>query len=182
MKKRLYTNADLFYIILNQLKEKGLLPSILDYSLGSTDITKVKDIEWDAIGRITFGGSEGIYLSIYMEGVVSEAYDKVLLGTFKTLETSKEAYKAMSDLNVEFIFALRDFVDENPESFCWRGYNIKFFTNGKSHGAIWAGNKEQAIKAMKRQLSYNKAEYAILTNNETNTTETYRKEDLSDGD
>lgn len=180
MNKQLYTNADLFYIILNKLKEGGLLPEILDYSLGCSTLKEIKSDEWDAIGRITFGGNEGIYLRIYIEGVIDHDYDKVELGTFKTLETSKEAYKAMSDLNVEFIFALRDFVEVNSESFCWTGYSVRFVGNGEpSDHPIWTASKKQAMKIINRHLEkHRNTKTAIVYNHETNTEEVFRREDL----
>ncbi len=36
--------------------------------------------------------------------------EKIPLGTYKTLSRSKEAFKTMSVLNAEFVFALNDFV------------------------------------------------------------------------
>ena len=178
-KKRMYTNADLFYIILDRLKKKDLLPPILDYSLGAADIVKIKDISWDAIGRITFGSSEGIYLRIYIEGVISDGYDKAELGTFKTLEASKDAYKIMSDLNVEFIFELKDFVEENIDSFYWTGYTVEFFMDGKSQGEMTVSRKDRAINAIKKYMArHYRAEYATITNNETDVVEIVKRKDL----
>lgn len=182
MRKKKYTNAEIFHIIINCLKKKDLIPPILDYYLSSADIKVIKSDEWEAIGRVTFGGNEGIYLTIYMEGIIDKGYERIELGTFKKLETSKEAYKAMSDLNVEFIFELRDFVGNHPESFCWTGYDVKFVTYGKtSRNTLWFSSKERAVKAIKKHIStHTGTESVIVKNNETNETRTYNIEEFFD--
>ena len=117
MTKQHFTTTDIFYAIFNKLKEKDLLPSILDYSLGCNYPVRVDTDEWDCVFRVEFGSSEGIYLTVYLEGNISKDIEKAELGTFKTLYDSKEAYKAMRDLGVEFVFTLHEFVEENYDSF-----------------------------------------------------------------
>lgn len=131
-----FTNADLFLIINEKLREKGLLPDILDYSLQANTLRIIDTYEWDTIGRITFG-CEGIYLDLYAEGVVEKGCpaERVRLGVYKTLDESKDAYKTMGNLMAEFVFELRDFVNGNLAAFTWFGYDVKFFNENSKY--LW---------------------------------------------
>ena len=118
MKKTLYRTDELFRLIDSKLKEEGLLPEILDYGLPTHDPRPVKTMSWDTIGRVSFGSSEGIYLDICLEGDMGGgAYERVELGTYKTLLEDKEAFSTMSLLNTEFVFAMRDFVNAHMDDF-----------------------------------------------------------------
>lgn len=129
-KDRPYKSDELFQIIMDQLKEKNLLPDILDY--GNTERWHTSDIRyygWDTVGAVRFGGNEGIYLDVYAIGEVSQRENRkeqVLLATFKTLDKSKEAFKRMSELNAEIVFLMRDFVNDHLSDFEWSGYHVTF--------------------------------------------------------
>ena len=118
-----------------------------------------------------------------MEGQISDDCEKKtgLMGTFKTLETSKEAYKAMADLEVEFIFALRDFVDENKQSFCWSGFSVRYYSDGKQTLiGLWTSTEARAIEAVTRNMALSpKIEYATITDNKTDSQKTIKREDLN---
>ena len=63
-----WTNKRLFEQIVEILKESGSLPDILDYHLGSYDERKITTYEVNCVGRLNRGGSEGIYVDVYLEG------------------------------------------------------------------------------------------------------------------
>lgn len=179
MSKQHYTNADLFYIILNKLKENDLLPSILDYSQGWNDPASIDTDEWDCLFHVAFGCSEGIYLTVYMEGNIGKGINRLNLGTFKTLYDSKEAYKTMSDLGVEFVFALRKFVEENSDSFCWTGYTLQIVEEGKPKATTcWCSSHQSAMKRVRRHLQLHSNDSVIVLKNETNTSRTYTFDDM----
>jgi len=67
-----------------------------------------------------FGGNEGIYLTMYLKGKYSKEglnYDRVQLGTFKTLRDDRNALKYMSGMMSDFIWNGRKFVNENIDDF-----------------------------------------------------------------
>ena len=124
LRKNPYTTAELFNIIDKKLKENGKLPGILDYGLPEHSDIQIKSYEWDLIGIVNFGGSEGIYLDLYCRGETGNDTKQVPVGTYKTLHEDLDAFKEMGDLNAEFVFETRSLVNKNMDDFTWMGYNI----------------------------------------------------------
>lgn len=129
------TTSDLFNIIVKKLEEKGKLPDILDYHLGDGD-KLIKTSDWHLYGKVNFGGNEGIYLDIYLEGYLDNPCDKntifqdIHIGTFKTLYDDYNSFVTMSILNADFIFEEISFYRENSRIFEWLGYNVDCYSNG----------------------------------------------------
>ncbi len=67
MLKKPMTTEELFERIRDILKEKGRLPDILDYALGSYCPVPVETYEFDLKSSLAYGGSEGIYLNLWIE-------------------------------------------------------------------------------------------------------------------
>ena len=178
MKKQHFTTSDIFYQILIKLKESNLIPSIIDYSLGCNYPVRVDTDEWDCVFRVEFGTNEGIFLSIYLEGNISKDIEKAELGTFKTLYESKEAYKAMSDLGVEFVFALSEFVDANPDSFCWTGYSLRS-DGDQDRLSMWCGTHQSAMKRLRHYLSTHPDRSVTIIRNDTEAQKKYTNKDIA---
>ena len=126
-----YTNAELFELTNKALMERGLLPTILDYGLAESEKVVIDTYEWDVIGIPNFGGSEGIYLDLYADGIVTRQEEKtqrkhIHLGTYKTLGRSKADFLEMCRLLTEFVFSLTDFINKNMDRFTWIGYDVRF--------------------------------------------------------
>lgn len=178
MKKQHFTTSDIFYQILIKLKESNLIPSIIDYSLGCNYPVRVDTDEWNCVFRVEFGTNEGIFLSIYLEGNISKDIEKAELGTFKTLYESKEAYKAMSDLGVEFVFALSEFVDANPDSFCWTGYSLRS-DGDQDRLSMWCGTHQSAMKRLRHYLSTHPDRSVTIIRNDTQQMKKYTNKDIA---
>lgn len=167
MKKKLYTNESLFNTIVNILKDKGLLPNILDYDLSERYVTELKTCEWDCTADLRFGGNEGIYLDVYAEGNLGNGNEKARLGVFKTLGENRDSFYQMAKLQADFIWETREFVDNNLDDFNWTGYDIEFYREDKKTMHIWTASKDSAYKSLKRRYKYD-FDYAVIINNETN--------------
>lgn len=166
MKKKLYTNESLFNTIVSNLKEKGLVPDILDYDLSDRNITDIRTCEWDCTADLRFGGNEGIYLDVYAEGNLGNGQNKTRLGVFKTLGESKDYFYAMAKLQADFIWETREFVDSHMEDFNWTGYDIEFYKEERKTMHVWTATKESAYKSIKRRSLYG-FDYVLLIDNET---------------
>ena len=94
MKKPMSTE-ELFNKIKDILKEKGKLPSILDYGLATHRPVPIKTYEFDLINKLAHGRSEGIYLDLWIEYFVNGEKEKKKLGTFKTLHEESERLTVM---------------------------------------------------------------------------------------
>ena len=180
--KRPYTNKELFSIINSRLKDAGVLPDILDYGLEASDEVAIRSYHWDTIGIVNFGGSEGIYLDIYAWGNVTQEdrQEKIKLATYKTLSESKQAFKVMSDLNAEFVFATKDFVNAHLDDFQWTGWTIRFYdeNDDNNYGVICYRNGD-AIPTAKRYLRQfsDRYSYAVVIENSTRKETKIIKED-----
>lgn len=153
MRKNPYTTKELFNIVDKKLKEKGMLPGILDYGLPENADILIKSYEWDLIGIVNFGSSEGIYLDLYCYGNTGNEKDKIPVGTYKTLERSREAYKTMGALCADFVYECLDFVNSNMDDFTWKGYDVSVVKNSKKTPAYevqeWARAMQCAEKLAK---------------------------------
>lgn len=120
MKKRLYTTATLFANVINKMKDENTLrDDLLDYYLPTRTITPIKFYAFAIVGDLTYGGSEGIYLSMYVDGVIdrNKGKERIHIGTFKTLRADRDALKEMAVLMADFIYNGTKFIDDNLDDF-----------------------------------------------------------------
>ena len=103
MLKRPMTTEELFDKMKDILKEKGKLPSILDYGLVTNRPVPIKTYEFDLVNKLAHGGSEGIYLDLWIEYFVNGEKEKKKLGTFKTLYEDNDAMHVLAGLLADFI-------------------------------------------------------------------------------
>ena len=96
--KKPMTTEDLFNKINGILKEKGKLPDILDYGLATSDPVPIRTYQFDLKSNLNYGGSEGIYLDLWIVYYDCKERQQKGLGTFKTLSTSNEAMHTMAAL------------------------------------------------------------------------------------
>ena len=108
MLKKPMTTEELFNKIREILKEKGKLPDILDYGLSN----------------LTYGGNEGIYLSLWIEYFVNDERRTNSVGTFKTLDESNKAMHIMAALLADFIIEEYAYVNANLHDFTWEGADV----------------------------------------------------------
>lgn len=119
--KKPMTTEELFNKIQGILKEKGKLPDILDYGLATHNPVPIRTYEFDLKSDLAYGGSEGIYLSLWIEYFVNDERHTDSVGTFKTLDNSNEAMHIMADLLADFIIEEYDYVNANLDDFTWEG-------------------------------------------------------------
>lgn len=164
--RKVFTTAELFQNINERLKERGLLPEILDYGCAAEISVPVKSDAFDTIGVVNFGESEGICLDIYVVGDIGQTDGgMVLIGVYKTLEEDITAYKKMGDLNAEFVYAMREFVDDHWECFKWTGVSVVFFKDGNSVSEYSCPSKTAADGIVNMNLD--KYDYALVMDHET---------------
>lgn len=170
MKKTPMTNGQLFDIINKQLEADGLIPEILDYSAVDRDSIPIKSYSFDVVGVVNFGGNEGIYLDVYAKGYVrnADAPETIHLGAYKTLDSSKEAFKIMSDLNVEFVFHARDYITKHIDDFDFIGWKVSLFNEGETEsGAEYKCYNASLVAGLLCRPWSKKYDYALVTNMET---------------
>lgn len=133
MRKKPFTNKELFNEIVRILKESNKLPDILDYALSdSLNENMINSYEFDSLFKLDWGGNEGIHLDVAITGCVDGESKVISLGTFKTLLETDEAMHQMAALEADFVIILNRFVEKNLDDFTWSGYDlIPLDSNGK---------------------------------------------------
>lgn len=126
------TTADLFNKICDILKEKEVFPDILDYALAESTPMLITNYEFSINNNLDYGGSEGIYLDLWIMMYDDNGGQKKRLGTFKTLEDDQNAMRIMGQLLADFIVEGRAYVNANLDDFTWEGVQVRAFDgNGK---------------------------------------------------
>ena len=173
-KRKKWSARALFLMVKEALKKDGLMPDdILDYSIAGSDCEMILSEEFDVIPRIVHGSNEGIYMDIILDagngsGVFSSSEPYIRLGTFKTLQTDKNAYVKMSILGAEIVYAVHAYVRENMDEFNWTGFDLTFYHGEKKPFKMWVMDYERAIERAKTFVKkHDSGSYVKIRNNET---------------
>lgn len=146
--KRPMTTDELFDKICAILKEKNKMPEILDYVLATHNPIPLKTCEFNLKSNLGYGGSEGIYLDLWIEYFEEDERNLHGLGTFKTLLESDEAMHIMAALLADFVIEEYAYVNANLDDFTWEGANVYMIDeNGKRlRGGYSCSSMERALK------------------------------------
>ena len=122
--KRPITTEEFFDTISYILKDQGKFPDILDYGLATHNAIPLKTCEFNLKNNLDYGGSEGIYLDLWIEYYEGDERSMHDLGTFKTLEDDDNAMYTMAHLLVDFILEVYSYVSKNRDDFNWTGVDV----------------------------------------------------------
>lgn len=177
MAERPMTTEELFNKICGILKEKGRMPDILDYGLPTSNPVPIRTYQFDLRNKLAYGGSEGIYLDLWIEYFANKEKQRKGLGTFKTLDESSEAMHIMAGLLADFIIEEYTYVNTNIDDFTWDGVNIHALdADGKGCGYGYTCNTMEAALNKKDEL-LKKYPQAVIRDNATRKEKIYQKED-----
>ena len=124
MVTRPMTTEELFNKICGILKEKGKMPDILDYGLPTSNPVPIRMYQFDLRNKRAYGGSEGIYLDLWIEYFANKEKQRKGLGTIKTLDESSEAMHIMAGLLADFTIEEYAYVNANIDDFTWEGADV----------------------------------------------------------
>ena len=146
--KRPMTTEEFFNTISYILEEQGKLPDILDYGLTTHKSIPLKTCEFNLKNNLDYGGSEGIYLDLWIEYFEGDERSMHDLGTFKTLLESDEAMHIMAALLADFVIEEHAYVNDNLDDFTWTGADVYMLDEkGKRlKGGFSCGCMENALK------------------------------------
>ena len=116
MKKR-WTNRKLFNQIVENLREDGKLPDILEYSRPDFEEKEIGSYEFDCFGKLAFGMVEGIHVRVYLMSDFMKPPEIIELGRFKTLRDDKESWDIMAQLMADFQWECTAFIEEHCDEF-----------------------------------------------------------------
>lgn len=169
------TTEELFNRICGILKEKELMPDILDYVLATSDSVPMITYEFRIRNNLDYGGSEGIYIDLWIEYYQDK--EKVIngLGTIKTLRQDREGMQIMGKLLADFIAEENAYVNTNLDGFTWKGADVHA-VDGDGKTLSWGyscPSMESALK--KKDELLNKYLSVIIRDNATREEKVYKK-------
>ncbi len=152
--KKPMSTEDLFNKICSILKEKELMPDILDYALATSNPVPMTTYEFDLKNNLDYGGSEGIYIDLWIEYYRENERIRKGLGTFKTLREDREGMEIMGRLLADFIVEEHSFVNKNLDDFTWEGADVHpLDESGKRLSwGYTCGSMERALKKKEELL------------------------------
>ena len=116
-KKSKWTNWKLFNQIVENLREQGKLPDILEYSRPDFEEKEIGSYEFDCFGKLAFGVVEGIHVRVYLMSDFMKPPEIIELGRFKTLRNDKESWDVMGKLMTDFQWECMRFIQEHLDEF-----------------------------------------------------------------
>lgn len=174
--KRPITTRELFDKICDILKEKDLMPGILDYALATHDPVPITTYEFDLRNNLGYGGNEGIYVDLWIEYYQDGKTQRKEIGTFKTLGENREDMHIMGRLLADFIVEEYSYVNSNLDDFTWEGADVHAMDeNGnKLRCGYSCGSIESAMK--KKDEFLKKYPAAVVRDNRTRKETIYKRE------
>lgn len=150
VRKKPMTTEEFFNKICEILKEKELMPDILDYALATSDPVPMTTYEFNIRNNLDFGGSEGIYIDLWIEYYRDN--EKVVndLGTFKTLREDREGMQIMGKLLADFILGENAYVNANLDDFTWKGADVHPI-DGDGKRLSWGYSCQSMESALKKK-------------------------------
>lgn len=176
MMKRPVTTAELFDRIRNILKEKGMVPDILDYGTAACFPVLIRTSEFELAGSLAYGASEGIYLYFWIVYYTDGERQERALGTFKTLYGDRTALHIMAGLQADFMAEWDAYVKENRDDFVWEGADIYLLDAGgrKTGQGYYCSSMEAALK--KKDSLLERYLCVAVRDNSTRKEQVFRRE------
>lgn len=167
------TTADLFNKICDILKEREVFPDILDYALAESTPMPITTYEYNLKNNLDYGGSEGIYLDLWIVTYTGNEPRNKRLATFKTLRDDHDAMRIMGQLLADFIVEERTYVNANLDDFTWDGVQVRAFDeNGKKlNWSYSCANMEGAL--VKKDELLKKYPRVVIRDNATREEKSY---------
>lgn len=167
------TTAELFDKVCDILKEKELYPDILDYALAEHTPKPITNYEYSLRNNLNYGGSEGIYLDLWIETDTDGGTKRNKLGTFKTLEDSRDAMHIMAGLLADFIVEESAYVNANLDDFCWEGMRVTAFDSSEKELGWYYSCRDMESALKKKDELLLKYPRVVIRDNATREEKSY---------
>lgn len=95
MREKPYTVKEFFEKVKEKICNEGNWPDGIDYALPENKELEIRSSEFSVVSQVAYGGSEGIYLDIYLDGSIDEKqekYSRMRIAVIKTLKRIKRGH------------------------------------------------------------------------------------------
>jgi len=103
--------------VLDLVKENGYYyeaEKIMDYFLPSDENREFSNYEFDFCALVKPGGSEGIYIDVFLKGEFDQSGQKYChIGTFKTLREDMAGFRIMGELCGALTYYAGEYINKN---------------------------------------------------------------------
>lgn len=167
------TTSEFFDKLCEILKAGGMMPDILDYGIAERKGIPMRTSEFSLRSCLDYGGSEGIYLDLWIEYEEEGSRTRARLGTFKTLEDDRSAMRIMAVLLADIIVEGYAYVRKNSDDFTWEGFRV-YAIDGAGKKSAWyyeCASEKQALE--KKEELVGKYPAVIVRSNSTKRETTY---------
>lgn len=168
------TTAELFEKIKSILQEKGKLPDILNYGLADSSPVPIRTYEFELKSNLAYGGSEGIYLDLWLDFYEEDERCIRGLGTFKTLREDAEGMHIMAALLADFIIEENTYVNKNIDDFTWQGADVDAFDDSEKRKEGYTCRSMEAALKKKDEL-LKKYPQVVIRDNPTRKETVYNR-------
>ena len=150
-------SLDLANGILKEIQDNGVDTSKIEY-IGDSVFAPIHiyDVEFDLVGKLSYGSCEGICFDISMVGSYEQDVNKessAPLITGKCLGTSREDMENISKIMADIIFYGTKYIGKHADEYIRRGFRC--CAPGKSGKStfVWAATEEKARKYIQKGYS-----------------------------
>lgn len=146
------TTSEFFDRLCGILKAGGMMPGILDYGIAERKGVPMRTSEFSLRSCLDYGGSEGIYLDLWIEYEEEGSRTSARLGTFKTLEDDRSAMRTMAVLLADIIVEGYACARKNSDDFTWEGFHV-YALDSTGRSRLGTTNAQARNKRWKRRMS-----------------------------
>lgn len=152
--EKIKTSLDLANGILKEIQDNGVDTSKIEY-IGDSVFAPIHiyDVEFDLVGKLSYGSCEGICFDISMVGSYEQDVSKessAPLITGKCHGTSREDMENIGKIMADIIFYGTKYIGKHADEYIRRGFRC--YVPGKSN-SIWTASEENAKKYMQKGYS-----------------------------
>lgn len=155
-KSKIYT-TDAFVKNIYEIVQKKMVEvfNILDYSIPDKKIMEIKDIEFDVIAKTKWGGCEGIYTDVYIDGNIgsNNGIENLHVMTLKTLYEDDEHFRKMTSIGAEFQIEARHFIEKNRKELIRTGYGVGRMDENMEYSGVWITRSKDSAKSLYNMLA-----------------------------
>lgn len=175
MREKPYTPGELFDAVCSRIQ----LPAFLDYGNAASGDFHITNSNFSIHSSLDYGGSEGIYLDLWLHIVTNGEIKDVPLGTFKTLDENAVAMRTMGLLLADFIVGCQKLWNDCYDDFEWTGWLVKAYDSENTcRRSLYVHSEADLKQLLKKLLLDSGHAKVIVRNNENRKEEEYTYKDV----
>ena len=160
--EKILTTSNLVHDVLEQLKKTDFW-QILDYANLDKNEENILDIEFDVLATTKYGGNEGIYTDLWINGNIGNSQNNSYhICTCKTLYEDDEHFRQMALFGAEFQILSRKWIDQHFDQLIRTGVKLTCYKNEIEKAEYICCSKERAEEKLNILMKYGNYDKAVF--------------------